>query len=201
MEEDMITKNYWTKLAEKYGHSTKSLDYSSDEGQKKRFDVVTQVGIEENCSVLDVGCGFGDYFNYLNHSKIKNVRYYGIDITEKMVELAKEKNPFADIMQGNFLDLPDDKKFDFVINVGFNSVKTGHNWETLTQVLDKMWTLCNKGIAYGAVSTFAQNQNMYEYTFFVSPIKVIDYVMNNLTHKVVFRHDYMPHDFTIYAYK
>lgn len=201
MEEDMITKNFWTKLAEKYGYSTKSLDYGSDESQKKKFDIITQLGIEDDCSVLDVGCGFGDYFNYLKQCGVKNVRYCGIDITDKMVELAKEKNPSADIKQCNVLDLHDDKKFDYVISVGFNSVKTGHNWETLTQVLDKMWELCKKGIAYGAVSTFAPNQNMYEYTYFVSPIKVIDYVMNNLTHKVVFRHDYMPHDFTIFAYK
>jgi len=144
MEEDMITKNFWTKLAEKYGYSTKSLDYGSDESQKKKFDIITQLGIEDDCSVLDVGCGFGDYFNYLKQCGVKNVRYCGIDITDKMVELAKEKNPSADIKQCNVLDLHDDKKFDYVISVGFNSVKTGHNWETLTQVLDKMWNFAKR---------------------------------------------------------
>ena len=105
----------------------------------------------------------------------------------------------ANVIQGNVLDLSDDEKYDYVISLGFNCVKTSSNWETLIQVLEKMWKLCKRGIAYNAVSTFSEISPREIY--FVSPVKVIDYIMNNLTYKVVFRHDYMKHDFTIYAYK
>ena len=199
MERDQITKDFVNKLVEKYGYSIKSLDYHSKTGQKTRFDIITQVGINDDCSLLDVGCGFGDYFNYLKQRGIKNVKYNGIDLSDKIVDLAKENNPLANVVQCNVLDLSDDEKFDYVISLGFNWVKTGENWDTLTSVLDKMWKLCKKGIAYNAVSTFAEKQD--EVIYFVSPIKVIDYIMNNLTYKIVFKHDYMPHDFTVFAYK
>tara|TARA_B100000378_G_scaffold127780_1_gene103168 strand:- start:1692 stop:2291 length:600 start_codon:yes stop_codon:yes gene_type:complete len=199
MAEDEIVKDFFNKLVEKYGYSPKSLDYSGEKSQKIKFNIVTEVGIEDNCSVLDVGCGFGDYFNYLKQRGIKNVKYCGIDISNKIVDLAKEKNSLVNVIQGNVLDLSDDEKYDYVISLGFNAVKTGSNWETLTQVLDKMWKLSKKGIAYNAVSTFSEAKPRKIY--FVSPAKVIDYIMNNLTYKVVFRHDYMPHDFTIFAYK
>jgi len=199
MEKDQIVKGFYEKLLEKYGYSIKSLDYRSETSQKTRFDIITQVGINDDCSLLDVGCGFGDYFNYLKQRGIKNVKYNGIDLTDKIVNVAKEKNPLANVVQGNVLDLPDDKKFDYVVSVGVNGVKTGDNWDNLTSVLDKMWKLCKKGIAYNAVSNFASEQD--EQIYFVSPIRVIEHVMNNLTYKVVFRHDYMPHDFTIYVYK
>jgi 2-polyprenyl-3-methyl-5-hydroxy-6-metoxy-1,4-benzoquinol methylase len=199
MAEDEIIKDFFNKLVEKYGYSPKSLDYSGEKSQKIKFNIVTEVGIEDNCSVLDVGCGFGDYFNYLKQRGIKNVKYCGIDISNKIVDLAKEKNSLVNVIQGNVLDLSDDEKYDYVISLGFNAVKTGSNWETLTQVLDKMWKLSKKGIAYNAVSTFSEAKPRKIY--FVSPAKVIDYIMNNLTYKVVFRHDYMPHDFTIFAYK
>ena len=199
MEKDQIVKGFYEKLLEKYGYSIKSLDYRSETSQKTRFDIITQVGINDDCSLLDVGCGFGDYFNYLKQRGIKNVKYNGIDLTDKIVNVAKEKNPLANVVQGNVLDLPDDKKFDYVVSLGVNGVKTGDNWGNLTSVLDKMWKLCKKGIAYNAVSNFASEQD--EQIYFVSPIRVIEHVMNNLTYKVVFRHDYMPHDFTIYVYK
>ena len=199
MVKDEIVKDFFNKLVEKYGYSPKSLDYSGEKSQKIKFNIVTEVGIEDNCSVLDVGCGFGDYFNYLKQRGIKNVKYCGIDISNKIVDLAKEKNSLVNVIQGNVLDLSDDEKYDYVISLGFNCVKTGSNWETLTQVLDKMWKLSKKGIAYNAVSTFSEDSPRKIY--FVSPAKVIDYIMNNLTYKVVFRHDYMPHDFTIFAYK
>ena len=199
MAKDEIIKDFFNKLVEKHGYSPKSLAYSGEKSQKIKFNIVTEVGIEDNCSVLDVGCGFGDYFNYLKQQGIKNVKYCGIDISNKIVDFAKEKNSLANVIQGNVLDLSDDEKYDYVISLGFNCVKTGSNWETLTQVLDKMWKLSKKGIAYNAVSTFAEDSPRKIY--FVSPAKVIDYIMNNLTYKVVFRHDYMPHDFTIFAYK
>ena len=199
MAKDEIVKDFFNKLVEKHGYSPKSLAYSGEKSQKIKFNIVTEVGIEDNCSVLDVGCGFGDYFNYLKQRGIKNVKYCGIDISNKIVDLAKEKNSLVNVIQGNVLDLSDDEKYDYVISLGFNCVKTGSNWRTLTQVLDKMWKLSKKGIAYNAVSTFSEAKPRKIY--FVSPAKVIDYIMNNLTYKVVFRHDYMPHDFTIFAYK
>ena len=199
MAKDEIIKDFFNKLVEKHGYSPKSLAYSGEKSQKIKFNIVTEVGIEDNCSVLDVGCGFGDYFNYLKQQGIKNVKYCGIDISNKIVDFAKEKNSLANVIQGNVLDLSDDEKYDYVISLGFNCVKTGTNWETLTQVLDKMWKLSKKGIAYNAVSTFSETSPRKIY--FVSPATVIDYIMTNLTYKVVFRHDYMPHDFTIFAYK
>tara|TARA_B100001079_G_C16397963_1_gene509989 strand:- start:295 stop:894 length:600 start_codon:yes stop_codon:yes gene_type:complete len=199
MAKDEIVKDFFNKLVEKHGYSPKSLAYSGEKSQKIKFNIVTEVGIEDNCSVLDVGCGFGDYFNYLKQRGIKNVKYCGIDISNKIVDFAKEKNSLVNVIQGNVLDLSDDEKYDYVISLGFNCVKTGSNWRTLTQVLDKMWKLSKKGIAYNAVSTFSEDSPRKIY--FVSPAKVIDYIMNNLTYKVVFRHDYMPHDFTIFAYK
>ena len=199
MAEDEIVKDFFNKLVEKHGYSPKSLAYSGEKSQKIKFNIVTEVGIEDNCSVLDVGCGFGDYFNYLKQRGIKNIKYCGIDISNKIVDFAKEKNSLVNVIQGNVLDLSDDEKYDYVISLGFNCVKTGTNWETLTQVLDKMWKLSKKGIAYNAVSTFSETSPRKIY--FVSPAKVIDYIMTNLTYKVVFRHDYMPHDFTIFAYK
>ena len=159
MEKDQIVKGFYEKLLEKYGYSIKSLDYRSETSQKTRFDIITQVGINDDCSLLDVGCGFGDYFNYLKQRGIKNVKYNGIDLTDKIVNVAKEKNPLANVVQGNVLDLPDDKKFDYVVSLGVNGVKTGDNWGNLTSVLDKMWKLCKKGIAYNAVSNFASEQD------------------------------------------
>lgn len=199
MKEEQIIKNFFDNLAKKYGYSEKSLDYRTKTSQKTRFDMITKIGITDNCSILDVGCGFGDYFNYLQECGIKNVKYSGIDLTESIVNIAKKENPLANVVQDNVLDLEESEKFDYVVSLGFNSVKTGHNWETLIRVLDKMWKLCNIGIAYNAVSTFASEQD--EQIYFVSPTRVMEHVMNNLTYKVVFRHDYMPHDFIIYAYK
>jgi len=61
-------------------------------------------------SILDIPCGLGiDYFGYKEDSM--DIEYLGIDITPKLVELAKEKN--IPVRQGSIEDIPCfDSSFD-----------------------------------------------------------------------------------------
>ena len=78
--------NLSEKYEEKFGHleGVKSLGWGSDYSQQKRFDILLDVGISINDSVLDVGCGYGDFSkNFVN--------YLGIDLRENAILTAKNK--------------------------------------------------------------------------------------------------------------
>lgn len=67
----------------------------------------------KNSTVLDVGCGNGKNVKYLLDNDIKA---YGIDFSEKLVEVCKRKK--LDVKVGNALDIPfDDNSFDNVISI------------------------------------------------------------------------------------
>jgi len=85
---DIIAKDY-SKKREVLTEDLKFLAKKAKEGEK----------------VLDLGCGDGRFFKLLKEKKID---YYGIDLSEKMIELAKKKFP-----QGKFL-LFDGKKIPFL---------------------------------------------------------------------------------------
>lgn len=51
--------------------------------------------------VLDLGCGNGRLFEILN-----NVDYFGVDLSEKLIEIAKEKYPQGKFQVANALNLP-----------------------------------------------------------------------------------------------
>jgi ubiquinone/menaquinone biosynthesis C-methylase UbiE len=55
--------NLSKKYKEKFGHleGVKSLGWGSDYSQQKRFDILLDIGLDINDSVLDVGCGYGDF--------------------------------------------------------------------------------------------------------------------------------------------
>jgi hypothetical protein len=62
--------NLSKKYKEKFGHleGVKSLGWGSDYSQKKRFDILLDIGVDINDSVLDVGCGYGDFSkNFVNY--------------------------------------------------------------------------------------------------------------------------------------
>ena len=66
---------YYEKLYKKYGYSPKSLGWEKGK-QFLRFHQLTCDFELKNASILDVGCGFGDFIKYLNLNKIKNFKFY-----------------------------------------------------------------------------------------------------------------------------
>jgi len=66
--------------------------------------------------VLDVGCGSGLATKLLLD---KGLEVTAIDLSPKMVEYAKERNPAAHIIQGDFLNYPFAENFDAVIALAF----------------------------------------------------------------------------------
>lgn len=66
-------------------------------------------------SVLDIGCGTGDLYRYLNPEKME---YLGVDQSEDMLKRARLRNPSAKFSKHNLyeLDLP---KFDTVVSLDF----------------------------------------------------------------------------------
>jgi cyclopropane fatty-acyl-phospholipid synthase-like methyltransferase len=72
--------------------------------------------IKPGGSVLDVGCGVGIAMNVLSK---KGLTVSGIEISPKMAEFAKKRNPGANVITGDLLGTEFDHKFDAVLAFAF----------------------------------------------------------------------------------
>src|SRR3989338_4917659 len=67
-------------------------------------------------TVLDVGCGPGIYCDALNK---KGFVVTGVDYSEEMIKLAKQRYPHINFIEGSGYNLPfENKSFDLVISIG-----------------------------------------------------------------------------------
>jgi ubiquinone/menaquinone biosynthesis C-methylase UbiE len=74
-------------------------------------------GLKEGEKVLDLGCGNGRWYKVFREKKVD---YFGIDNSEKLIEIAKENFPNAKFFVGNALNLPfPDNFFDKVYSIAF----------------------------------------------------------------------------------
>ena len=53
--------------------------------------------------ILDLGCGSGRFYKVL---KEKEISYFGIDFSEKLIEIAKQKYPKGRFQVADILNLP-----------------------------------------------------------------------------------------------
>lgn len=82
--------------------------------------------ITKNQTVLDSGCGTGIIARQVN--KYSN-NVYGIDIADRMIEVARRKNLKASFVLGNCLDIPfEDKFFNAVVTRGVLITHVGKDY-------------------------------------------------------------------------
>lgn len=98
-------KEYWEKRANHWEKLAKHDDLPN----KEQLDELLK-DLDYN-SVLDVGSGNGRWFNYF-----KGKDYTGIEISERLVEIAKEHYPEAEFIATKLEDYEPDKKFDLAFS-------------------------------------------------------------------------------------
>jgi trans-aconitate methyltransferase len=147
--------------------------------------------------VLDVGCGFADYHGYLRE-RYGHVEYVGLDLSPRMAEEARRLRAGLDIRVGNVLDAPLEGRFDIVTANGIFYLLDGDAGQTLRELVSRMFQLAEVAVAFNSLSSWAPAQEPGE--FYADPLEIIDFC-RSLTPWVVLRHDYLPHDFTVYLYR
>ncbi|MEK6854703.1 MAG: class I SAM-dependent methyltransferase [Nanoarchaeota archaeon] len=102
-------------------------------------NAVKSLKIERNSKILDVGCGTGNLFSALS-SQNKNLRLYGIDISEKMLRIAKTKTrKKANLRIMPIEKLNDKNKFDYVF-----SIDSFHHYYNQDLAFEKMFSALKK---------------------------------------------------------
>ena len=176
------------------------VGWGSADSQEKRFSVLTEIGDLDNDTILDVGCGLGAYFDYI-HNAYPNLSYTGVDINPNMIQEAQQKHSDIEFIHTDITSdshALNDRKFDYVFLSGALNLSTDKHHDTIENIMKEMFALANKGVAANFLSIFSDYLTPGEY--YCNPENILQTAFS-ITKKITLRHDYMPHDFTIYLYK
>ncbi len=111
MNYSILNKNIYDILADEYESRVDSLMPVTNDAMDYFASYLKPKG-----KVLDIGCAVGIAISVL---KQKGFEIYGIEISPKMVEYAKKRNPSSKIITGDFLKTNFDKKFDGILAFAF----------------------------------------------------------------------------------
>lgn len=198
MKEEISRNNaFYEKLLDRHGYSHKSLDWGSKESQICRFKVIKEVGIQDNDTLLDVGCGLADLYEWLVVNKTF-VDYAGIDISSQMIKAAQRRYPNLELSVGSIFDI--EKTYDYIISSGIFVFRENRPLTYMITSAKKMFQHADKGVAFNSLSTWAK-KDIDNQEFHADPAETLALISKQITNNLVLRHDYKSNDFTIYLYK
>lgn len=199
MKEPSKIKSQYQKRFKKYGVSPKSLFWKRKGAAHQRFRQFWAQIDFNNKSVLDVGCGFGEFGKFLS-KRYKNVDYTGIDIVPEFIEEAKKNLPALKFLVCDYLKDPINEKFDVVIASGILNSNVSNNIDYRKKAILAMFGNTKKVFAFNMLGAHPRPAGDSEKnTWYADSLEILDYCMS-LTRRVIFRANYNPKDFTIFMY-
>ena len=142
-ETDVLVDNVYSGYIDDYNkNSVECVGWlDGSENSLIRFQKIYEAGIDDDDSVLDVGCGVAHLHTYLTNQGW-NGKYLGFDPNKKAIDLIDED---INAMHGTIKDL-DDTKYDWVIANG--TFNLGLKKEHTFWIIENMISHANKGIIF-----------------------------------------------------
>ncbi|MCB0460439.1 MAG: class I SAM-dependent methyltransferase [Flavobacteriaceae bacterium] len=205
---EKIIKHYETCL-DTYGDSHLGVDWPNPKDAITRYEVMLDIisinkVLNKSISLLDFGCGTSHLFDYIINKKLNQIKYSGLDISDKFINFSKNKYPetpfyLGDILDSNF-EFP---KHDYIVMNGVftekRSLTFDQMWNYFTEVLEKVFLKSNKGIAFNVMSKNVDWER--DDLFHVSIDRLSKFMCDNLSRNFIIRNDYGLYEYTVYLFK
>lgn len=154
----------------KYGYGYKSLEMPSDRRTIRYYELIKNFSFfcnkDEEFTLLDVGCGYGDIIGYLDRIGLKNYQYYGIDACESFVEYDKEKFNGRDNIHFILMDYYKKKdipcEYDYAVSSqNFNHPLTDgeDNLELIQDIIGRVYDRSSRGVSFNFVTDKVEFKN------------------------------------------
>ncbi len=187
------TVTFFTDLLHKHTTGPEALNWGSRYSQELRFRILAEMGISHGATILDVGCGLGDFHAWQKNRGLQ-LKYFGVDITPAMVNAAQKRFTDAHFQVADLLE-NEMGSFDYVIASGIFYLRENDPQGYLENTVKRLFKNCRVGLAFNSLSNWSNRQDSGE--FYADPLKTVEFC-RSLSPFVTLRHDYHPGDFTIY---
>ena len=199
--------NHYESCLETHQNGSKAVDWSSETGQKLRFKKILEVGDFAGCTILDVGCGLGHFYEYLTQDLDFPIDYTGLDISKKMITAAKNRLPDAEFVAGDLLDkkippFSDSRSFDYSVACGVFTVKQSISdeewWSFICQTVTEMYERSTKGVVFNLMTPYVDWKNPH--LFYAEMLKTTGFC-RSLSPYFTIHHDYPLYEFMVFIYR
>ncbi len=183
-----LVERYSTRY-KKFGQDPKTLGWDNKANQGIRFkNAVRSVEIEGK-KVLDIGCGFADFHQFLSEiSGIKNYQYSGIDINPDLISECQKRFPSSEFHVANILsksDIVPEESYDIVSMFGVLNFKFSEiqNLEFAQSMIKQAFYYTKEVLVVDMLSSVLDAKYPPDdFVYYYDPIEMLKYALSLTPH-------------------
>lgn len=196
--EDIATY-YSARLAE-HGPTPRGVDWNSQQSQELRhLQFLRLLNAKPDASVIDLGCGYGDFFRYL-HTCGHRGDYIGYDVAPSMIDAAIKLHGEAQCRRWNVGTQPREQA-DFAVASGIFNVKGAFDDETwrdhVRGTIDVLAKAGRLGFAFNILSLASDPARRRPDLFYADPVEMLSECITRYGRLVALLQDYGLYEFTV----
>jgi SAM-dependent methyltransferase len=183
-----------------FGHDAKTVGWKNRADQCLRFSILCR-GLDLNGkSILDVGCGLGDFVSFMDERGFRPREYVGVDISPRLMQHAASRFGREDrrFLAIDFLEASDLGQFDIVLCSGALSFRVHDNVTVAETMMRKMFELCREAAVVNFLSSYVDFQ--LPKNFHYQPEAIFAFG-RSLTRWVSLHHDYPLYEFSLQLFR
>jgi SAM-dependent methyltransferase len=190
----------YSKRYAQLGYDVRTLGWGSKEQQEYRFMQTLSSPYDfEGKTILDIGCGFGDYANFLIEQNIPFGQYIGWDINPDLSAEAKKRYKDNSKVQFETVNLSSLENIqpvaDIAVMLGvlnFNLKGQLDNYEYSESMIQKALPLVKELMIVDFLSEYrTSGYPKEEFVFYHNPVKMLEFALL-FSENVELKHNYAP---------
>ena len=190
----IASEDFYNNAITKHGLTPQGVCWLSFAHQQIRFDVICEL-LPDNLaaySLTDAGCGFGDFYNYLQNNGMLPKKYRGIDALDTMCAIAKKKTA-QEILHADITNT-EVPVSDYVICSGAMNLLTPFETQLF---INNCYKASRKAFIFNILCG-EDNSQTYNY---LSKTKITQIAHDLDVKNMLLREDYINNDITVGFYK
>jgi SAM-dependent methyltransferase len=194
-----VAEYYAGKLAE-HGANARGVDWNGEDSQTQRHrQFLRLLGDERQASILDLGCGYGDFLRFLREQGYCGP-YIGYDLASEMIDAARRLYGEADDRRWRVGAAPDEKA-DYAVASGVLNVKgdfSNADWTVYVyETIDLLSRVGIRGFAFNVLTLSSDPALRRQNLYYADPIQMLSYCLTRFGRSVALLQDYGLWEFTI----
>lgn len=195
---DEVARHYEATLVA-HGPSSRGVDWKDEATHRTRHVQFMRLLDNPDASVLDLGCGYGDFLAFLRAEGHRG-HYVGYDVAPNMIEIARTLYGAATSSEFH-LGAEPPGACDYAVASGILNVRRGADqaaWAGYVQaIMDQLARMSRRGFGFNVLSTVADPERRRADLYYADPVETLRYCLQKFGRHVCLLQDYGLWEFTV----